>query len=562
MAEAGAVIRIGLMTPSGGAHTPRASVLETLQRLGAVEIDLVSDVDACGALATRASLDLVVTDAAAPADIASLSALLGEEAPPLLAVLPEVGSSGAERAALLRAGAYEAVEAGPDLERDLRDAARDGVRDFRRGRDFVAATQRVRALERYHENFLESLNIALLEVDVDGVIRHANLTAGVILGGREESVAALSGRRLWEWFPEQEEGTTGACLRSGQKCQGVETEWAREEAPPVPIGLACAPLRDEHEQLIGGVLTLQDLSEQRQLQERTRQTEKLASLGKIVGGVAHEIRNPMAIISTNLSPIRDGIEAVREVWSEVGALRAAISTEEWTIVATLSEQLGEQAAALDLDFVLGDLPAAVADSTEAAERVRHIVNDLSDFGQRDTGHHDWADLNDCVESTANIARTLMKHSVDLEKEYATLPPLRCSSLQLKQVVMNLLINAYQSIEQRRAKDDPRGRVVLRTREAGGGVEFEIEDDGMGIAEENLKYIFDPYFTTKEGGEGGGLGLAISHKIVHGHGGWIQPESNAAGGATFRIWLPIDGGRVEASTASEPASGDERVPVGR
>ena len=176
-------------------------------------------------------------------------------------------------------------------------------------------------------------------------------------------------------------------------------------------------------------------------------------------------------------------------------------------------------------------------------------NDLSDFARPDPGHHDWADLNDCVDSTANIAWTMMKHAVDLEKEYGELPQLLCSSLQLKQVVMNLLVNAYQSIAEKRGEDGARGRIVLRTRVAGAGVEFEIEDDGLGIAEENLKHIFDPYFTTKEQGEGVGLGLAMSLKIIHRHGGWIQPETAPSGGATFRVWLPLEGPGDAASGAS-------------
>jgi len=534
-------------------------VVEALRELGDVELDLVPDVSACLKLASQVPLDLVVADAAEPGRIAALRDGLGTDGPPVVAVTP--GGREEERRAARMAGAAEAVAFGGGFAAELAGVAAERLREVSQRRELLAATRRVRELQQYHENFLQSLNIALVELDADGVIRHANETAGALLGRFLEPARGLRGRRLWDWFPEQEQGPVGDCLREGRKCQGVESECKRPEASPLPIGITCSPLHDEQGVQVGAVATLQDLTEVRQLQERTQQSEKMASLGVLVAGVAHEINNPMAIVSTNLSAMATDVAGLGGVWEQVGALREAVEAEQWTSAAVTAELLSEKARDVDMEYVLSDLPTAIDESREAAERIRNIVNDLGDFARPDAGHHDWANLNDCVESTANIAWTMMKQAVVLEKDYAELPPLLCSSLQLKQVVMNLLVNAYQSIEEKRGGTGPRGRIVLRTREAGGGVEFVIEDDGVGIAEENLKKIFDPYFTTKPPGQGLGVGLAMSLAIVHRHRGWIQPVATPGGGASFRVWLPLEGAGDEASPEGTHAGAGEDVPTG-
>ena len=149
-------------------------------------------------------------------------------------------------------------------------------------------------------------------------------------------------------------------------------------------------------------------------------------------------------------------------------------------------------------------------------------------------------MNECLDSTASIAWTMMKHSVVLEKEYCDLPPIRCYPAQLKQVFMNLLVNAYQAIEEKLGDGGGTGLLEIRTAEREGGVSISIRDTGAGIEPKDVDRIFDPFFTTKDVGAGTGLGLATSYNIVRRHGGLMDVSSEPGEGTTFTIWLPLSG----------------------
>jgi signal transduction histidine kinase len=167
------------------------------------------------------------------------------------------------------------------------------------------------------------------------------------------------------------------------------------------------------------------------------------------------------------------------------------------------------------------------------------VHDLRHFSYQDTGERVLSDINQCLDSTANIVWPMMKHLVILEKQYEELPALNCYPMQIKQVFMNLLVNAYQSIEEKLGGDGETGRIQLRTEQRGDQVIVTVADTGTGIAPGNLDRIFDPFFTTKKVGAGTGLGLSTSYSIVQRHGGAIRVESTPGGGTTFRVLLPVD-----------------------
>jgi signal transduction histidine kinase len=152
-----------------------------------------------------------------------------------------------------------------------------------------------------------------------------------------------------------------------------------------------------------------------------------------------------------------------------------------------------------------------------------------------------ADVNQCVDSTASIVWTMMKHSVSLRKEYNDLPRVRCFPMQLKQVFMNLLVNAYQAVEEHLGGSGGRGEIQICTARRNGGVVVTIKDSGVGISQIDLGRIFDPFFTTKEVGAGTGLGLSTSYSIIKRHGGSIHVESEPGSGSTFEVWLPQHGG---------------------
>jgi signal transduction histidine kinase len=197
--------------------------------------------------------------------------------------------------------------------------------------------------------------------------------------------------------------------------------------------------------------------------------------------------------------------------------------------------------------LISDFGKAVRESLEGSERIRHIVQDLRAFSHQDTAELVESDLNQCLDSTANIVWTMMKHSVSLTKQYDELPPVHCFPMQLKQVFMNLIVNAYQAIEARVEGEGARGEIRLRTELRAESIAISVTDNGTGIAPDALDRIFDPFFTTKEVGVGTGLGLSTSFNIVRRHGGTIRVESVEREGTTFEVLLPLNAPWPQAET---------------
>jgi PAS domain S-box-containing protein len=394
-------------------------------------------------------------------------------------------------------------------------------------------------LRRYTDNIIQNMNSALVVLDAEGRVRFANPTAEAVLGTEP---GQLTGRPIWDWFPDRprEEVLLQRTLASGARFKGAETVVRWPDGRIVPIGVSCAPLVDGAGRRRGAVAILQDLSEIKQLQRQVLQTEKMASIGQLAAGVAHEINNPMGFIHANLYQLGEYLDDLGDVWERVVALRKAV--EEGAAPEAARERCRELAQTIEereADFLLGDMQKAVRESMEGSERIRHIVQDLRAFSHQDRAERTFADVNKALDSTANIVWTMMKHSVVLTKHYADLPPVRCYPMQLKQVFMNLLVNAYQAIEERVAREGGSGEIRLRTGLRDGGVSIEVSDNGVGIAPAVQDRIFDPFFTTKDVGVGTGLGLSTSYTIVKRHGGSLRVHSEPGQGTTFEVWLPLD-----------------------
>jgi two-component system NtrC family sensor kinase len=249
----------------------------------------------------------------------------------------------------------------------------------------------------------------------------------------------------------------------------------------------------------------------------------------------------MGFIHANLFQMVEYLDDLQRVWNKVSEMQAQLaggaSLDE---VGKTSRALDQISQEIDFDFIKSDFTKAVRESQEGSERIRHIVRDLRDFSHHDTVESMQADLNQCLDSTANIVWTMMKHSVVLKKDYCELPPLRCFPMQLKQVFMNLLVNAYQAIEDVAAEPGVVPEIEVKTEIRGDSIVVSIRDEGVGIAAEDLKRIFDPFFTTKEVGAGTGLGLSTSYNIVKRHSGEIRVESEIGKGTVFEVHLPVAG----------------------
>jgi PAS domain S-box-containing protein len=559
------LVRIAVLS-SGSAGTGEVrgeasgDTLAALTQLGGdVEIELVRDAETCLAATAGGRVDAVLLDRA-PRDqgVAVLEALAAD-GPPVIIVTDDPGEGLALDA--FRSGAADCVRVGPDYAEVLPVVVLEQLRRWRKRRERGFAERRIRDLQRYNENIVQNLNSALLVVDPDGRIVTANTTAEEILGAVSGS---LVGRSFWDWLADEtrEESVVGRTLAQGVRFKGAETSIRLPDGKVVPIGISCSPLSadlgpdfgdgsDHAGRPHGAVAIFQDLSEMRQLRRQVLQTEKMASIGQLAAGVAHEINNPMGFIHANLFQMAEYLGDLRQAWERVEDLQKAVHDlqdpgargEQATAleaVRVASDGLTAASRDLDLDFVQTDFAKAVRESQDGAERIRHIVKDLRDFSHQGSDECIEADVNECLDSTASIAWTMMKHSVVLEKEYCDLPPIRCYPSQLKQVFMNLLVNAYQAIEEKLGGAGGTGRIEIRSEQQAGGVSISVRDTGVGIDPNDIHRIFDPFFTTKDVGAGMGLGLATSYSIVRRHGGRLDVTSEPGEGSTFSVWLPTDG----------------------
>ncbi len=498
-----------------------------------VAVETVASLSECIDRARRTHFDLVVVDEALGAEAEAIVARLRRGGAAL--VVLQRTASDAAALAWFRRGAAECVLADRDLAA-LRHAARE---QLERVRATCEGAQTGEAVSGAADGILRHLGSAVVLVDAAGEITFANPAAEQILGG---VMTDLHGEPLREFLAEGVGAAQLAtALEGGEATPGVETRIRRSDGSFVPIALSCGPVMGSDGRPGGAVAAFRDLSDAQQWRAHVLQTEKMASIGQLAAGVAHEINNPMGFIHANLFQMTEYVTDLRQVWSRAEGLLKAIGGDDVEAVRRAGAELSEIATELDVGFLLQDLGKAIRESQEGSERIRHIVQDLRDFSHQDTGERVLADLNQCLDSTANIVWPMMKHVVVLSKHYGDLPAVPCYPMQLKQVFMNLLVNAYQAIEEAlgmRNHPGGIGTVTLTTAPHDGGVLVEISDTGTGIAPDHLDRIFDPFFTTKKVGAGTGLGLSTSFNIVRRHGGTMRVESVLGRGTTFRIHLPL------------------------
>lgn len=259
------------------------------------------------------------------------------------------------------------------------------------------------------------------------------------------------------------------------------------------------------------------------------QSEKLASIGQLAAGVAHEINNPIGFIFSNFGTLEGYL---RKLFDMLDAYEGALPTISDTATTSRLRTLARE---LEMDYLKEDIPQLMTESRDGIQRVRKIVQDLKDFSRADAPQTwEWVQLHKGIDSTLNIVNNEIKYKADVVREYGTLPDVHCLPSELNQVFLNMLVNAAQAI------DGDRGTITLRTGTDGEQVWVEIADTGAGIPPENLSRIFDPFFTTKPIGQGTGLGLSLSYGIVQKHHGKITATSTPGQGSCFRITLPVDG----------------------
>ncbi|WP_372867829.1 ATP-binding protein [Pseudomonas sp.] len=259
-------------------------------------------------------------------------------------------------------------------------------------------------------------------------------------------------------------------------------------------------------------------------QAQLLQSEKMAAIGQLAAGVAHEINNPVGYVYSNFSSME---RYVGDLFRLIETYQAAAIEHQDTALGTQLEQANQ---ALDFDFLRSDMADLVRESRQGLERVKQIVQDLRDFSHIDSGDWQEADLHKGLDSTLNVIWNEIKFKAEVVKNYGELQPVQCLGSQLNQVFMNLIINAAHAIE-------GQGTIWLETGTQDDWVFVRVRDSGSGIAPKHLTRLFDPFFTTKPVGQGTGLGLSVSYSIVAKHHGRLEVESEPGKGAVFTVWLP-------------------------
>jgi PAS domain S-box-containing protein len=392
------------------------------------------------------------------------------------------------------------------------------------------------ALEEMRNRSLELYDFAplgYLTLDAERRIGEVNLAAAGLLGADR---AALRGRPFLyfvdlpdrpRWSAFLREVATGGlaltCELLLQTAEGVAvpvqvtcTRAGVGEGPP-PLRCALVDVTERHraeadrERRIAELQALNARLEQAHLQ--LLQSDKLAALGQLSAGVAHELNTPLTYVKSNLFVVDQC----------VGAL-----------LATEQAPAAPGAPARDLGPVRHDLRQSLAEARAGVDRMARVVGDLRAFARADAGHWERADLHEIVDRALRIVVGALGGTLRPTRAFAAeAPRVHCRPSQLEQVFMNLIVNAAQAVK-------AGGEVVVRTGRAGELAWVEVQDTGQGIPQAHLGRIFEPFFTTKPVGEGTGLGLSLAHGIVRGHGGAIEVRSVVGSGTTFRVTLPLDG----------------------
>ena len=276
----------------------------------------------------------------------------------------------------------------------------------------------------------------------------------------------------------------------------------------------------------------------RKNQPKLIQQEKLASIGQLAAGIAHELNNPIGFISSNFTSLRSYISIIKKYIQYYESETSRVINGDIPEVKDLLENLDKYKEREKLDYIFTDLDDLVGESMEGIHRITEIVRSLRNFSRIDNESEiEQYDINEAFESTLTVAKNEIKYVAEVEKEFSQLPSAECIGSEINQVLLNIIVNAAQSIKSQHRED--KGLIKIKTYADDEYVYCEISDDGPGIPKEIIGKIYDPFFTTKEAGKGTGLGLSISYDIiVHKHKGDLSAESSIGKGTTFNIRIPI------------------------
>ncbi|HET6803969.1 MAG TPA: ATP-binding protein [Frateuria sp.] len=381
---------------------------------------------------------------------------------------------------------------------------------------------------------LDSLPLSVILLDQQGRVRHANAAArrlaSVVNGAVTEGLLSLVEGMPPEVQAQPQAAGDGwedrrACALEGGGSLGIVRQWR-----PCADGSELTSVTIRPASALQPPGTMAGPEQEKQLLERQSlvHAEKLATVGQLAAGMAHEINNPICYVQSNLGSLQD---YVNKLFGLVEVCEEIIRDDGTAAPGKLSV-LDARKQAIDFPMIVEDLPLLLAESREGVERIRQIVQNLRDFSRIDaTEGFRLFDIHRAIETTLGIVRSLSGSAIGFSTYFEELPLVECNPTELNQVLMNILVNATQAVGQN-------GLIEIHTGRGPHHVWIEIKDNGCGIEEHVLPRIFEPFFTTKEVGRGTGLGLSISYGIIKKHGGDLTVRSRVGAGTVFLITLPV------------------------
>ena len=414
------------------------------------------------------------------------------------------------------------------------------------------AEEAVRDREARFRQFAATAPVGIVQIGLDATLLEVNPAAASILGYTPDEVVGMNPVDLWH--PEERHAAVEnmAAILSGERdVNRTERKFLHRDGHPVVMYATATLVRNADGSPSFIVALLEDRSEQHRLEVELRGAQKLEAVGRLAGGIAHEINTPIQFVGDNVHFLGDAFGSMVEL---LGAYRDALRTDgpqlPWDERRAV---LDDAEARADVDYLVDEVPEAVRQALDGVERVATIVRAMKAFGHPDTGHPKATDLNEAITNTITVARNETKYVSDVVAELGDLPLVTCFPGDLNQVFLNLLVNAAHAIGDVVSQNGGRGTITVSTRRDGDAAVIEVADTGGGIPAHIAERVFDPFFTTKEVGRGTGQGLALARAVVEKHTGTISFESEPGNGTTFIIRLPVDGPPSTREEAVEPGT---------
>jgi len=324
-----------------------------------------------------------------------------------------------------------------------------------------------------------------------------------------------------------EEYASIRAIKEQREVHNVETGIVKENGTVIWTSVSAVPVAFSDWRV---VIVTSDITERKRIEQMVLQSEKMASIGTLAAGVAHEINNPIGYIYSNLKTMENYAETLQKHLDTTKQIIIEYARKKGdNELLNTFEQLHTN---FQISFYFNDMMSAIRESLEGVEKVKKIVLDLKDVSRAEKYEIKPANINEAIEKTLNIVWNELKYKAEVVKDLGQLPDIECDIQRMTQVFINILVNAAQAIEKQ-------GKITIKTYIAHNNVCIQISDTGKGISKSDLSRIFDAFFTTKEPGQGTGLGLTIALKIIQEHKGTITVSSEVGKGTTFSILLPVE-----------------------